>query len=329
MYIPFALKLSHPEVYGHYLAKKNAFLESHRNIAIVGVHPIAMDYGDPDSPDENFPQSLWKTLFKLDGVYRVDSCRRTFDLGKWNISCNSSHYQDITHWIDTHLTEIWSKLPVEMPSFEEFSTPERLSRNRVARSVASGLTDASPVSHYLKSLAARNTQTKIASVVRNPWRPAPPVTSVQYLFDKADYPPLDGNPPTASTAVSTMPDASGVSACSLSQLEGHATSVRREVDQKLLDLNQARKLRDDDFTSRMNAIEDSIQKIKEDLDAIADVVTDRVLIGLQKPNGLLFRQDAKIDAITAQLLKLLPMVEAAIGIPPTGPRPLSRPTSDI
>jgi hypothetical protein len=55
LYVPFALKKSYPEIYGQYLAQQNAFLESHRNIPIVGVHPQAMDYGDEDNPDSNFP----------------------------------------------------------------------------------------------------------------------------------------------------------------------------------------------------------------------------------------------------------------------------------
>jgi hypothetical protein len=74
LYVPFALKQSHPDVYSHYLARQNAFLESHQNIAIVGVHPTAMDYGDDNTPDAQFPQSIWNILSNMDGVYRVDSC---------------------------------------------------------------------------------------------------------------------------------------------------------------------------------------------------------------------------------------------------------------
>jgi hypothetical protein len=92
MYVPFALKKDHPEIYGQYLAQQNGFLATHRNIAIVGVHPSAMDYGDCDTPDGNMPQSLWDTLSEMEGVYRVDPCHRTFDLGKWNISCHSFHH---------------------------------------------------------------------------------------------------------------------------------------------------------------------------------------------------------------------------------------------
>jgi hypothetical protein len=156
VYVPFALKVSHPEVFGQYLAQQNAFLESHRNIAIVGVHPEAMDYGDDDNPDPAFTNSLWNLISQMNGVYRVDSCRRTFDLGKWNISCHASHHQAITQWIDTNLVNLWKQIPLALPTYPVFSATERLSRNRGARSVASGLTDASPVSHDLKSLAVRH-----------------------------------------------------------------------------------------------------------------------------------------------------------------------------
>jgi hypothetical protein len=185
-----------------------------------------MDYGDVDNPDHTFTKSLWNTLSQMEGVYRVDSCRRTFDLGKWNISCHSSHHRQITNWIDTHLTDIWSKIPLDLPTFDAFSTPKRLSCNHVVGSVASGRMDASPVSHYLQSLAARNTSSKIAMVVRNPWRQPPPVQSVQYSFDKAEYPLPNGKAhataaATAHTEDSTMMDAS---AGSISQLDGHAAS---------------------------------------------------------------------------------------------------------
>jgi hypothetical protein len=95
LYVPFALKKSHPEVYGEYLAQQNAFLETHRNIAIVGLHPEAMDYGDASCDDPAFPHSLWETISNMAGVYRVDSCRCTANLGKWNISCHSTSHPDI------------------------------------------------------------------------------------------------------------------------------------------------------------------------------------------------------------------------------------------
>jgi hypothetical protein len=69
MYVPFVLKQSHPEIYGQYLAQQNAFLESHHNIAIVGIHPEVTDYGDVDSPQANFPDSICNTLSKMTAPY--------------------------------------------------------------------------------------------------------------------------------------------------------------------------------------------------------------------------------------------------------------------
>jgi hypothetical protein len=226
------------------------------------------------------------------------------------------------------LGDIWSKIPLVIPPFDAFPTPERLSRIHIARSVASGLTDASPTSHYLQSLAARNTSTKITTVVRYPWRQTPPLQSVQYSFDKTEYPWPSGKAnatATARTEDSTLMDAS---ASSISQLDGHAASVQQTVDKKLAAIEAARELTDAEFIARMNTIDDSIQKIKDDLDAIADCVTTRVLTGLQQPDGLLFKQDVKIDLIQAQLMRLLPLVKQSLGLPPNGNRPLSDDESD-
>jgi hypothetical protein len=321
MYVPFALKQSHPEIYGQYLAQQNAFLESHRNIAIVGVHPEAMDYGDDANPDPNFPNSLWNTISQMPGVYHVDSCRRTHDLGKWNISYHSAHHQAIATWIDTNLSEIWSQVPLDLPIYDAFSAPERLSGNRVSRSVASGLTDASLVSHYLQSLAARHqTSTKLTTVVRNPWRQTLPFQSVVYQFDKTEY-PLPGGDATATarTTDSTMLDTYVITASAGSTR--YDASVQLSVDRQLESYQAARATKDANFTSRMNAMEVKIQGIQDQLSAIAASVTEKVLAGLQKSDGLLAQQDTKIDLLSAKLLKLFPMVKQILG--PNGTHPLS------
>jgi hypothetical protein len=43
MYIPLAAKYGAPAKFGQYVARHNEFLNSHRNIAIVGIVPDAMD----------------------------------------------------------------------------------------------------------------------------------------------------------------------------------------------------------------------------------------------------------------------------------------------
>jgi hypothetical protein len=58
----------------------------------------------------------------------------------------------------------------------------------------------------------------------------------------------------------------------------------------------------------MNDIEDTMQGIRDDLDRIADVVTNCLLVGLTRENGLLWKQDRKIDELQ----------EKTTGIPPVG-----------
>jgi hypothetical protein len=209
LYVPFALKQSHPDVYGNYLAQQNEFLETHRNVAIVGLHPDAMDYGDC-AEDPAFPTSLWRRISQMDDVYRVDSCQRTADLGEWNISCNSTSHPTIAKWLDTHLVDIWKRVPSELEPYVVCPLPERLS-------VPSRPTNASPVSNYLQTLASRHTSSaKITAVIRNPWRQTPPVESVQYNFHPTNYPPPGQKTDnTAQTADSTVAGTSVVTAATI------------------------------------------------------------------------------------------------------------------
>jgi hypothetical protein len=317
LYVPFALKHSHPDVYGNYLAQQNEFLETHRNIAIVGLHPDAMDYGDC-AEDPAFPTSLWRRISQMDGVYRVDSCRRTADLGKWNISCNSTAHPTIAQWLDTHLVDIWKQVPLELEPYAVFPLPERLSSSRGAsRSVASGLTNASPVTHYLQTLASRHQpSTKITAVVRNPWRQTPPVESVQYNFNPTDYPPPgQKTDTTAQTAESTIAGTSVVTAATIQ------ASVQDTFNAKLLEIDTARIEAEATFRSRMNDLEDSMSQVKSTLAEIADTVTAQVLIGLQVENGLFWNQNVKIDQLQAKMLELIPLVTQAIHLSTSSANP--------
>jgi hypothetical protein len=48
------------------------------------------------------------------------------------------------------------------------------------------------------------------------------------------------------------------------------------------------------------------------LDRIAEVVTTRLLVGLTKENGLLWKQDRKIDELQEKCLEFLPLVKSAL-----------------
>jgi hypothetical protein len=89
MFIPMELKYKDPKKFGEYVAKQNNFLNHHRNVAIVGIIPEAMDFKSPGEID------LYSSLKNLPGVYRCDPTRRTPDLGKCNILYHETNHPDI------------------------------------------------------------------------------------------------------------------------------------------------------------------------------------------------------------------------------------------
>jgi hypothetical protein len=104
MFIPLKAKYHSPGKFGQYVARHNSFLHDHRNIAIMGVVPEAMD-------THLAGEKLWDLISSHPGVHRCDPCRRTPDLGKWNISCENDFHPSFIEWLDTNLVKFWSNLP--------------------------------------------------------------------------------------------------------------------------------------------------------------------------------------------------------------------------
>jgi hypothetical protein len=191
MFIPLNAKYTAPAKFGECVARHNAFLSEHRNIAIVGLAPAAMDFPD----DTN--QTLWSSIRVLPGVYRCDPCRRTPDLGEWNISCALAEHPAICAWLDLNLVPLWESIANkdQIPKIATFPIPERLLKGRhvsSASSVASGLTDASPVEDYFRQLEShfpiQNPPT--TTTFRNAWNTNPPVDDIAYSFTPTEFPNL-------------------------------------------------------------------------------------------------------------------------------------------
>jgi hypothetical protein len=206
VFVPFGLRRDQPEVYGKYLALQNTFLKDHRNISLCGIGPEVMDFEEEESSD-----SLWRQLAAQPGVYRVDPTKRTVDLGKWNVSCDTSCYLAIIAWIDTNLQALFHKVPFDTRSeysFEDFPAPARLNRNfRVGpgTSVRSNATGTS--SRYQQSLVSNlSTYSPPASITRTPWQnfQARPMSEIKYSADDTAFPPLKNSNDTKSTAAETQ-----------------------------------------------------------------------------------------------------------------------------
>ena len=204
LFIPFALKrkLTDNE-YGSIIQQQSLYLENHRNISVAGISNRRMlteaAYNDHEVTFEALLRSK-------EGIYRVDSTKRTPDLGKWNISTDKEHYTDLTQWIDSHIVDFFKLVPPDITEpMDDFPEPKRLSRTPINKSTAS------VTSTYAKKLQAVFSATNpTASATTAPRRPAwnrPPVDIKYKNSTNEEFPALSSgkhaSEDTRSTASST------------------------------------------------------------------------------------------------------------------------------
>jgi uncharacterized coiled-coil protein SlyX len=310
LFIPMELKYANPKKFGEYVAKQNHFLNHHRNVAIVGVVPEAMDFKAPGEID------LYSSLKNLPGVYRCDPTRRTPDLGKWNISCHETNHPDICRWIDDHLVALWQTIPIDLPPMTTFPQPERLSKGRSARgsslSVSSGLTDASPVSDYMKTLESSfEPHTVATKTIRNPWIQSVPIEDVAYSFDAAAFPPMhtDKTTTTTTTAAEThtllSSHAAGTTAIS--------AITEDFVSSKITGIELKRATDSAEFDQRLSALESKIASISETVQKMSTQITDEVMKRLSAPDGPLATQTIVLSTHTEQMNRMFSMLSSLTG----------------
>jgi hypothetical protein len=203
LFIPFSLKrdLSGDE-YCTIIQQQNTYLENHRNISIVGVGTLRMH--QPTNYDNNILH-FNHLLRTKPGVYRVDSTKRTPDLGKWNISTDKANYVSLTTWIDSNISAFFELVPAhDTEIMEEFPTPRRLSR---LPSKPKSVSSSSSYAKKLQTAFTMNPPTHPAtSILHRPaWNRLP--IDIQYSNStNREFPPLptkQNSDETRSTASST------------------------------------------------------------------------------------------------------------------------------
>ena len=117
-FIPYSMKYSHEEFYSKMIAQHDAWDSKHRNIGIGGISVKAMINGGD--------KALYKNILELPGVNFCHPCRRTFAIGKWNISTDIEHFPETKDWLAKNLPVFFKITPEairgDFPNpFKEFS----------------------------------------------------------------------------------------------------------------------------------------------------------------------------------------------------------------
>jgi hypothetical protein len=238
IFIPSSLKHTlSGDKYSNLIHLQRNYLETHRNISIAGIGNLRMEGLSPDYGAANF-EDLLKSL---PGVYRVDTTKRTPDLGKWNISTDKEHYAALTKWIDEHLVAFFTSVPVVDASevFADFPIPRRLSRS------APKSTNQSASSLYAQKFETDPILEKTTS--SKPSRPAwnrLPVDMEYKNSQSTDFPslptkkvssdtrPIDSTPSPPST------DFVKIIADLTSEFQAKIQELKTEIRQSKVDLNE-------------------------------------------------------------------------------------------
>jgi hypothetical protein len=180
--------------YSNLIHLQRNYLETYRNISIAGIGNLRMAAPGADGAI-NF-----ETLLKSQpGVYRVDTTKRTPDLGKWNIATDKENYVALTKWIDEHIEAYFDRVPVDASEiFEDFPKPRRLSR-----SAPKSTNQSSSVYAQKFELDPILEKTTFSKPSRPAWN-RPPVNMEYKNSTSTDFPPL----PTKKSSSDTRPIAS-------------------------------------------------------------------------------------------------------------------------
>jgi uncharacterized coiled-coil protein SlyX len=157
-------------------------------------------------------------------------------------------------------------------------------------SVASGLTNASPVADYMKTLESRfDVGVVVSKTTRNPWTTSVPLEDVSYSFDAATFPPFptDKTSTTRITAAETAflgTTAEGATAIS-AITEGLLSSAISGIEQK-------RAAASADFDNRLKILEARIADINDTVIKMSTQRTNEVMRRLSTPDGPLAKQNS-------------------------------------
>jgi len=250
-----------------------------------------MDHAQFYSELQDEKQTLWTYFAALPGVLRVDSCRRTQDLGKWNISTNKANYPAVTKWFDEKLQPIFESIPSsvrEPSSFADFPNPRRLSR-----STQQNYTQPSPDSKsaYRQVLASRvGSPPAAATVQRSAWRPFQPVIDVSYAFNECDFPPMRKETTSDTKSTASMSHFSSASEQAIKD------AISAETDKIRI---ESRK-RESDIDTRIQNIESSLQTLATSL--VSQIYA--MLSGPDSPFVTVSLLDEKLDRLSIHIEKL-------------------------
>jgi hypothetical protein len=125
--VPRNFKYHQPDIYAKLLSTQNDYLAKHRNIGLVAIPIDAMHHQKVKDIDRKEWTSMYTALCHGPDIVQIHASKRTFDIGKWNISTTHDSWEAVKAWLDKHLLALYNSIPANVrhtyPSYRDFPEP--------------------------------------------------------------------------------------------------------------------------------------------------------------------------------------------------------------
>jgi hypothetical protein len=298
--VPRDFKFNHPAIYGKILNKQNDYLENHRNIAIVAVPLAAMEHCITDHNGRTW-NTLKDAILAVDGVTHVHGCKRTTDLGKWNISTNVKDWESVKFWIDANLNKLFRRIPVsdrnKYQDFPDFVNPTRLHSRRHAVPFGSTEVNDAYVQNIQNTILGFDT-VKLPTRARAPaWKSTPRL--VYTLDDMQAFPNLEKTATDERSIGSTAT----------------TTSLTAATDDAIRKLENQWKTDKDAFSVNLEiTLNNRLAKMDTKIESVIASITETVSTAIKTQMDSLENTIGKLvaDAIGTQSATIVTQVAASI-----------------
>jgi hypothetical protein len=302
--VPRDFKYNQPDIYAKLLSTQNDYLEKHRNIGLVAISTDAMLYQKVTDLHGQEWQSMYAAISQGPGIAQINASKRTYDLGKWNISTTHDEWESVKSWLDTHLLPLYNSIPATVrqtyASFGDFTEPQRL-QFRTSNRIATG---ANPNAY------AQRIQTQLLGNVSVPTAttPKPPAWKAKrpklvWTFNESEFPPMPAQPPKQTTCddLSTGSQPSTATTNSLTT----TTSIDDSIKKLQAQWKKQKAALETDFKAQLTTMDSTVLKVMNRMDAI-DTRIDTKMSNMQTSLQNMIITKLDTTALVAQ-------VAAAIG----------------
>jgi hypothetical protein len=302
--VPRDFKYNQPDIYAKLLSTQNDYLEQHRNIGLVTITTDAMHHQKVKDVEGKEWKSMYDALSTGPDIAQINASKRTYGLGKCNVSTTHDTWESAKAWLDRHLLPLYHSIPTDVRnnycSFGDFTEPQRL-QFRPPQSTRSTSDTTSTYAQRIQTQLLGTATVPVTTTQRPPaWKAKRP--KLVWTFNQEDFPPMYAQTPKQTTCDELSTGSQPSTATTNSMTTTASSDSLKKLQEQW---KQQKAALETDFNTQLSTMDDTVKKVLNRMDDI-DKRIDTKMTSMQ--HSLQTMIDAKLDVPS-----LVMQVAAAIG----------------